>query len=292
MTCKRISSPGVEIELQEALWSLRRRNLIETSTTGFTLHNVIMEYMTARFLDRVCEELRTEALVLFENHALVKAQAKDYIRESQMRLILLPLIQRLLIIFRQETIEQRLKSLLATLHEQHDHYSSYAAGNMLHMLIQLGYALRGYDFSHLVVQQAYLQGIALPEVNFAYANLAKSVFTDRFGSILCVAFSPHGDILVAGTATGEIKVWHAASGSPRQTFQGHIDWVRSVAFSPDGKTIVSNSDDMTFRLWEANSGLCLRTLQGHTSLVWSVALSPDGKTLISGSMTRWYVCMI
>ncbi len=247
------------------------------------MHHEIMEYLTDRLVDRVCEELRTETLVLFERHALLKAQAKDYIRESQRRLILLPLVQKLLALLGKEALLERLQSLLATLREQHDYHTSYAAGNVLNMLIQLGCALRGYDFSHLIVWQAYLQGVALPEVNFAYADLTKSVFTDTFGSISCVAFSPHGDLLAAGTTTGEIRFWHATNGIPLQTVQGHTDWVRSIAFSPDGNAVVSGSDDQTVRMWEVSSGKLLKTLQGHTDPVHSVAFSSDGKTLASGS---------
>jgi WD40 repeat protein len=272
--------------LQEALQSLRRRQLIEAHTGGFTLHHVIMEYLTDRFVDQVCEEIRTGRLLLFERHALLKAQAKDYIRESQRRLILLPLVRRLLAIFGKEALEQQFQSLLATLHAQHDHHPSYTAGNMLNLLIQMQRQLRGYDFSHLVVRQAYLQGVELPEVNFAHADLAKSVFTDTFGSILCVAFSPQGDLLAAGTTTGEIRVWHAISSLPLHTFRGHTNWVHSVAFSPDGKTLASSGDDQIIHLWEVSSGQCFNTLQGHTSVVWSVAFSPDGKTLASSGDDR------
>src|SRR5205823_4604732 len=98
----------------------------------------------------------------------------------------------------------------------------------------------------------------------SHADLAKSVFTDTFGSILCVAFSPQGDLLAAGTATGEIRLWHATSGLLLQTFRGHTDWVYSVTFSPNGMTLASSSLDRTVRLWEASSGRCLNTLQGHT----------------------------
>jgi WD40 repeat protein len=278
-----IIHPVSKGELQEALRSLRRRQLIETSAMSFTLHNVIMEYLTDRFVDRVCEELRTETLVLFERHVLLKAQAKDYIRESQRRLILRPLVQQLLTLFGKEVLEQQFQKLLARLREQHDQRSSYVAGNMLNLLIQLGCNLRGYDFSHLVVWQVYLQGVDLPEVNFAHADLAKSVFTETFGSILCVAFSPQGDLLAAGTSTGsEIRFWHTANGLPLQTVQVS-SWVRSVAFSPDGKTLVSGSEDQTMRLWDISSGQGLMTLQGHTDGVRSAAFSPDGKTLASGS---------
>ena len=272
-------------ELQEAVSSLQRRQLVETSATGVTLHPVIMEYLTDRFVDRVCDEIKAERLELFERYALLKAQAKDYIRESQRRLILQPLLQRLLASFQKEALEQRFQSILATLRAQHDYHSSYAAGNVLNLLLQMGCTLHGYDFSHLVVRQAYLQGVDLSEVNFASADLGTSVFTDTFGSILSVAFSSHEDLLAAGTATGEIRFWHG-SGRPLSTVQGHTDWVRSVAFSPDGKILASGSGDRTVCLWEVSSGQCLTILQGHTDAVYSVAFSPDGKTLASGSGDR------
>src|SRR6266496_4215806 len=241
-----------------------------------------MEYLTDRFVDRVSEEIKAEKLELFERHALLKAQAKDYIRESQRRLIVQPLLQRLLVSFQKGALEQRFQSILATLRAQHDHHTSYAAGNVLNLLLQMGCTLRGYDFSHLVVKQAYLQGVDLPGVNFASADLGASVFTDTFGSILSVAFSPHEDLLAAGTVTGEIRFWHV-SGLPLSTIQGHTDWVRSVAFSPDGKILASGSGDRTVRLWEVSSGKCLTILQGHTGVVYTVTFSPDGKTLASGS---------
>ncbi len=278
-----ITHPVSKGEFQKALQSLRRRHLIETSKTGFILQNVIMEYMTDRLVDRVCEEIQTETLLLFERHALLKAQAREYIRESQCRLIVLPLLQRLLAIFGKEALERQFQHLLATLRAQSDQHSGYAAGNVLNLLIEMGGSLQGYDFSRLVVWQAYLQGVDLPDVNFAHANLATSVFTDTFGSILCVAFSPQRDVLVAGTASGEIRFWYAVSGLPLPTIQGHNSWVRSVAFSPDGKTLASGSDDQTVHLWEVSTGKLLTILQGHTSVVWSVAFSPDGKTLASGS---------
>jgi len=277
-----ITHPVSKGEFQKALQSLRRRHLIETSKTGFVLQNVIMEYMTDRFVDRVCEEIQTETLVLFERHALLKAQAKEYIRESQRHLILLPLLQRLLAIFGKEALEQRFQSLLATLHTQQDDDPNYATGNVLNLLIQMGCALRGYDFSHLVVWQAYLQGVALPDVNFAYTDLGTSVFTNTFGSIICIAFNSHEDLLAAGTKTGEIRFWHV-NGLPLPTSRGHTNSVNSMAFSPDGKILASGSDDQTIRLWKVSSGQCLTILQGHTSVVDSVAFSPDGKILASES---------
>src|SRR5205085_1244043 len=99
--------------------------------------------------------------------------------------------------------------------------------------------------------------------NFSHADLSRSVFTDAFRSVLSVALNSNGELLAAGTISGEIRLWYAASGTPLSTFWGHIDWVYSVAFSPDGKLLASGGEDQTVRLWEVSSGQCLRVLQGH-----------------------------
>src|SRR5438034_8522505 len=58
-------------KLIEALDSLRLRYMIEISGTAhFTLQPVIMEYVTAQFIERVSEEINTETVNLFASHAL------------------------------------------------------------------------------------------------------------------------------------------------------------------------------------------------------------------------------
>src|SRR5260370_5831338 len=273
-----------EGELLVAVGSLRRRSLIESSGTArFTLQPVIMEYVTDQFVEQMSEEIDTGTIKLFGSHALLKAQAKDYVRESQVRLILTPIAERLLSTLGKEGIEKKLKTMLSTLREIYPQKSGYAAGNILNLFFQLQVDLRGYDFSHLTVWQAYLQGVTLPDVNFAHSNLAKSIFTQTFGRIQSVAFSPNGKLLAAGTVNGEIRLLQAFSGTPLLTFQGHTDRVWSVAFRPDDNILASGSEDQTIRLWEVSTGSCLDTLQGHTDRVWCVAFGPDGNLLASGS---------
>jgi len=267
--------------------SLRRRSMIESRGDGrFTLQPVITEYVTERFVERVCREIETETIELFGSHALIKADSNDYVRDSQVRLILAPVAERLLATFRREEIEKKFKRILATLRTLYPSQSSYAAGNLLNLLVYLHSDLRGSDFSHLTVRQAYLQGVALPEVNFTYSDLAASVFTDTFSNILCVALSPNGELLAAGTTTVEVRLWRADTVTPLFTCLGHADGVRSVAFSPDSTILASGSEDQTIRLWDTNTGDCLKVLYGHTSLVRSIAFSPDGKVLVSSSEDR------
>ncbi len=270
-----------------ALEALQRRSLIEQSGIGnFTLQPAMMEAVTDRFTELVVQEIITGKAELFASHALLKAQAKDYIRRSQFQLILNVIVQKLFTIMGRTKLEEKFRQRLVALRNLPEPPNNYEAGNILNMLAQTGYDLRGFDFSRLVIRQAYLQEVELLDVNFAHANLATAVFTDTFGSILSVALSPQGDLLAAGTVTGEIRLWHAISGLPLQTLRGHSDWVKSVAFSPDGKTLASASEDWTVRLWEVSSGKCLTILRGHINAVLSVAFSPDGKMLASGSDDR------
>jgi len=59
---------------------------------------MVMEYITDRLVKQVCEEITTENGT-FQSHALIKAQAKDYVQDTQICLILKPVLDRLLTIF-------------------------------------------------------------------------------------------------------------------------------------------------------------------------------------------------
>jgi WD40 repeat protein len=285
-------SPVTPPKLLEALESLLRRDLIEKATPTlveksaalFTLQTVVMEYVTHRLIEQVGEEITTQNINLFRCHALMKAQGKDYVRETQVRLILKPALDGLLTVFRcTRSLENQLTQILATLREASPLEPGYTAGNVLNLLCHLETNLSGYDFSNLTVWQADLRRVNLHNVNFAHANLAKSVFTETFGGIWSVAFSPDGKLLATGDTNGEIRLYQVADGRQLLTYKGHTGWVCSVTLSPDGRMIASGSDDRTVKLWDASTGLCLKTLQGHSGRVFSVAFSPDGHTLASGS---------
>ncbi len=282
---------GSKSRLVETLDALRRRSMIESASgvhgTQFTLQPVVMEYVSYELVERVSRELEKGELDLLTSHRLTKAQSKDYVRESQLRLLLAPLRERLYAAMHsKENIARRLSGLLALLREHATKVPGYEAANTLNLLIELGCDLRGYDFSHLSVRQTYLRGVQLPDVNFAHADLAGSVFTDIFGHILSLALSPNGELLAAGTASGEIRLWAASTGTPRMSYQGHTNRVRSLAFSSDGRILASGSDDRTIRIWDVATGTCLHTLSGHSQQVLSVAFHPDATTLVSGSYDR------
>lgn len=301
-----IVSSSIRHRLLEALDSLSRRSLIVKATpmlvenyrtalakqhevpsrvSTFTLQPVLMEYVTSKLIKQVCQEIATQQIVLLRFHALIKAQSKEYARETQIRFILKPIIDELLTIFKTEKrLKNQLTQILATLREESPLEPGYTGGNILNMLCQLRSNLRGYDFSYLNVWQSDLRGVNLPEVNFQNSNLSKSVFTKNFSKISAVAFSPNGKILATSDANGKICLWREfVDGEQLLTCQGHISWVRSLAFSPDGRTLSSGGTDKNIKLWDVNTGKCLKTLTGHPDRVRSVAFSPQGKILASGS---------
>jgi hypothetical protein len=250
--------PITKRDIQEALRSLLRRNLIEAGNNIF-FQNVVMEYMTDRFVESIVEEISSEKILLFDRHALIKAQTKDYVRESQVRLILTPVVQRVTSLG-SESIELKCQRILALLRKDPAHQLGYAAGNVLNILLTQGYNLRGYDFAHLPIRQAYLKGKELADISFAYAHFMQCVFTDIFGCIVTLAFSPNGELLAIRTVNGEVKVWNVLEGIPVLVCAGHTAWLRTVVFSPDGRLLASSSYDHTVRLWDVSNGKCLHVL--------------------------------
>ena len=276
--------------LLEALRSLRRRSLVENSGRRFTLQNMVMEYMTEHFVETVCRELEeglqpttSSASRYFNRHALIKAQAKDYVRASQIRLILQPVVEWLLARFGQEGLEKRFREMLPALRQMQTYQQGYVAGNILNLLIHLGSDLKGFDFSAIAVWQVSLQDVSLPGVNFSGADLKGAVFSDTFGFLSSGAFSPDGQFLAVGTTSGQIRIWRTSDWQPVQTLQGTSPSISSLCFSPDGRILTSGNSDQTVCLWDVETGRTSRTLIGHTAQVGPVCFSPDGQLLASGS---------
>jgi WD40 repeat protein len=277
-----IVAPIAKRELLEAVKSLGRRSLIEKYGSSFSLQPVVMEYVTDRLIQSIGAEIATGQIALFQSHALIEAQAQEYVRTTQTSFILKPIADRLLSRWKQNTVP-RIQQILADRRTGSTLEAGYAGGNAINLLCFLAVDLNGADFSHLTIWEAYLQHVTLHGVNFTGADLAKSVFAQRLTSIGSVAFSPDGELLATGDASGEIRLWQVADGKQLLTCKGHSGWVRSVAFSPDGTILASASSDQTIRLWEVSSGQCFNELRQHSSWVRSVAFSPDGTTLASGS---------
>ena len=271
------------INLITSLESLVDRSLISRTAVGFKQHPVIMEYITKCLIEQVCEEIETGKLQLFKSHALIKATANDYVRQTQYQLIIKPIIDNLIDVYNNKyTLEIRLKQILSQLKEEQN--IAYAGGNIINILVALQIDLTNYDFSNIQIMQAFLRDVNLYNVNFQNTNFYNSVFKETIGAIFALAFSPDGKILAISDYRNTIKLMDIQTIQKISTINdesGHV--FRALAFSPDGKILASGSTNGTIKLWNVKTRELLKNLPGHTNWVNSVTFSPDGKILASGS---------
>lgn len=83
-------------------------------------------------------------------------------------------------------------------------------------------------------------------------------------TIRTLAYSPGGDVLVAGTGSGAVKWWSFSRDGEVAGFPESLDPVNSVAFSPDGRTIAIEGTHRILRRCDADSWEEGLILQGHT----------------------------
>ena len=284
-----------QVDLFETMTSLQGRSLCidikfqETNnpaTPRFTQQPVVMQYVVDRLIAQVFEEIRVGKLVLLSSHALIQAQAKDYVRDSQVRVILQPFVERLQSwCAGSEVMVKKLNDVLAQIRKQ-PFSLNYAAGNLINLMHHLKFDLTGYDFSGVTVWQADLRNMNLHRLNFARADLSKSVFAETVGYIFEVAFSPDGAYLATCDAASEVSLWQVATGKKLWTRKQHKGWVMSLAFSPDGYSLASSGCDPNVRLWAVNTGDCLQILESPSNHLQRISFSPDGTLLASCSLDQ------
>lgn len=301
--------PWMPTELLDALDSLQRRSLIERSTNLFTLQPVLMEYMINRLIKQVYLEInqvkqqlaetaaaaqstpqKYNRMSYFKRYALIKSQAKEYVKETQINLILKPIITQLIRLFGSaETLEAALINILNSLRNGLAIETGYAGGNILNILRQFKLDLSGYDFSDLALWQADLRNTYLRQTNFSGADLSKTAFTESFNHIYSMAVSPNGQWLATADTQGEISLWQLSTGELIRSWEAHAGSVRSLMFTPDSQTIASGGDDQFLKLWNIYTGQCYRRLHNRDGTVWAISVSPDQQTiaLTDGTIKLW-----
>ncbi len=128
-----------------------------------------MEYVTDQLIEQVCAELATDGITdvtdklmtftnnpsatsvttsaatsaaksapLFLTYALIKTTVKDYIRESQCRLILGAIANQLRTTFTSpRAIEEQLQRILAQLRASETTLSGYGGGNLINLFVEI-----------------------------------------------------------------------------------------------------------------------------------------------------------
>src|SRR6266487_5727593 len=160
----------------EAMDSLRRRSLIERGKLpgSFTLQSVVLEYVTGLLIEEATNEIKQQKLDRLIEHGLEQAGAKEYVRQTQERLIVAPILARLRYVYPGRTEME--EHLLAQLRERADDTQGYGPANLLALLRELRGHLRGLDLSQLSLRGVYLQGAEMQDTTLSGATLQETIF--------------------------------------------------------------------------------------------------------------------
>ena len=279
-----LAMPRSSTEMLEAVEALRRRSLIERGQHpgSFTLQSVVMEYTTARLIAEVASEIEQGRPAHLIEHALELATVKEYIRQTQQRLLVAPLLAQLRTLYLKRVgVERQLLILLDELRTRADYAQGYGPANLLILLREWYGHLRGLDLSLLTIRGMYLQGIEMQDSSLVKSAIRETIFNGAFDIIWSVAVSNNGKYWAVGSRRGEVRVWRKEGKLLHLAWQAHGDTVRALAFNPDGDTLATGSWDGDIKLWDIESGAMLWANQLIDNIE-SLAFAPDGCTLASG----------
>ncbi len=118
----------------EAVDGLHRRSLVERGHRqgSFTLQTVVLEYVTAWLIAEATSEIQQDRLDRLVQHGLEQAHAREYIRQTQERLLLSPILARLQSASQgQADVEERLLWLLDQLRARDQASQGYGPANLV-----------------------------------------------------------------------------------------------------------------------------------------------------------------
>ncbi len=277
-------APLPRMQVLEAVEALRRRSLIERGQRrgSFMLQSVVLEYATTRLIAEAAREIEQSNLWRLIEHGLEQATAKEYVRQTQQRLIVAPLLAHLHSVYRgKDEVEERLLVLLSELRKWTDYAQGYGPANVLALLREQRGHLRGLDLSQLAIRGASLQGVEMQDTTLAGASVRDTTFTEAFDATRAVATSPNGQYWAAGSRRGEVGVWEAAGQTLHRVWQAHTDYIFALAFSPDGHVLATGSYDGSIKLWDIEQGALLWT-SWSPDRIERLAFAPNGRMLASG----------
>ncbi len=270
--------------LLEALEALYRRSLIERGQApgSFTLQSVVMEYFIDRLISEVVDEIQSQTPAYLIEHGLELAQAREYVRETQERLIIAPILALLRNLY-VDDLEQHLLTQLAVFAQVNDH--GYGPANLVTLLRSHKGHLRGLNLQGLTLRAVYLQGVEMQDTNLSATTILDSVLTEAFDAVLSVAISSTGEYWAASNRRGEIQLWSGQGRILHRAWRAHMDMVWTLTFSADSRLLATGSWDKSIKVWDVATGSLLWT-GWHTGEVVRIAFSADDRLLASNGGTE------
>ncbi len=283
-----LTPPAPRHTFLEALRSLERRSLIEINPTGISAPTVVMEHAISFLVTTICQEIRQRTPHFLKSHALYKALAKEYVRQTQSRLIIQPILEQLENTLGQVQLENRLRHLLKQLRnerllEHSDRFSSDSPIADQFPLLPLALAAppargsySGGHYSGGHYSGGHYNGGHYGGGNILHLLLALE--TDLIGWDF--SYLPIWQAYLRNRTLSHCDFRYADFA--QSSFTDAFGLVHAVAFHPSGQELAATAAH-EIRFWRDPDGQCTAALRGHTDDVWSIAFDPDGTTLVSGS---------
>ncbi|NJR70415.1 MAG: AAA family ATPase [Synechococcales cyanobacterium CRU_2_2] len=319
-------------DLVYSLRSLEQRFLVEVIRTEtpirWRLQPVVLEYVTQRLVKRAYHELKNPALgkqeailanpprgqVLTEfsntefsntefsnrletsvlhSNALLKASSPEFIRQAQIRHIILPVLNRLVAWLQAQSrshrsvpnLEQYLQQKLQV-EQQRSQIPSYTGGNLVNLLAQVSdRSVLEQNLSGLALWQADFRPLNLRKTNLSNCDLKQSRFADTLSNAFSVEIATilGQKTLLAGDCSGVIHLWSDDSGEKQLEWLAHLSWVRSLAVHPHRPWLLTGGDDSQVKLWCFRPDLqtyqppdLVQTIL-QSDWIYDAAFSPDGQ---------------
>ena len=278
-------------KLLESLESLCWRSLIQRRGNAYTQQPVIMEYVIDRLIEQIAAELaepecfsnRPLTSLLTVTYALIKTTVKDFVRESQERLILQAVAKQL-----KQSLSHPQQVILAhlkTLQSLQKQATGYSAGNLLNLAWALEIDFTGLDLSRLTIYHACLHRIPLQQVDFTHTVFKETVFNQPLDPISSIGYSPDGSLLATGEGDGRVVIWRTVDQKPIVIIkEASTSWVMAVDFIHDGKYLATEGCAGEINIRDVTTGELVRVLKGHKGIVWTLQTSPTDNLLISGGL--------
>ncbi|KAJ3448719.1 wd40 repeat-containing protein smu1 [Anaeramoeba flamelloides] len=120
------------------------------------------------------------------------------------------------------------------------------------------------------------------ELNSKLEYQKSNKFMRHETSISALCFTIDSKLLASGTSTGEIKIWHVASGKSLKIINlPDKKKITCLKFSKDRMKIVVSTIDGLLEIYGLKSGKCIKNFDGHKAKINSFIFTRDGKSLIS-----------
>jgi len=267
----------------EAVEALRRRSLIEQGKRlgSFTLQSVILEFATARLITETSSEIQQGQLSRLIEQGLTLARSPEYVRQTQMRLIVVPLLLQLRRAYPERVnLEDHLLALLKRLRARTGQRAGIVArttwasawsrpvASLAAWCVSARSRHAGYD-----AIRGNPAGLRLYRDLRCHHHLA-------FG----VEWSPDGRWLASSGWNNVIQIWDATTGTIVQVIRDPDNPYTSfygVAWSPDGQRLACGNNRQEVQMWEMSTCTRQWIAREQPASARRVAWSPDGTLLVS-----------